>query len=58
MSLVVHLCDMYKLKGHPIFMAVEELMLDYRFQKIFNSSDDAGNYLHIIIKKIFIYLKT
>lgn len=38
---MVHLCDMYKLKGHPIFMAVEELMLDYRFQKIFNSSDDA-----------------
>ncbi|OAD58970.1 hypothetical protein WN48_09930 [Eufriesea mexicana] len=38
-SLIIQICDMYKLKGHPIYMAVEELMLDYRFEKIFNSSD-------------------
>ncbi|CAL7939090.1 unnamed protein product [Xylocopa violacea] len=37
--LVSQICEMYKLNGHPIYMAAKELMLDYHFQKIFNSSD-------------------
>ncbi|XP_071871187.1 uncharacterized protein isoform X2 [Bombus fervidus] len=38
-SLLIRICNMCKLKGHPIYMIVEELMLDYRFQNIFNPSD-------------------
>ncbi|XP_076761379.1 uncharacterized protein LOC143429594 [Xylocopa sonorina] len=37
--LVSRICEMYKLNGHPIYMAAKELMLDYHFQKIFDSSD-------------------
>ncbi|XP_076171229.1 uncharacterized protein LOC143148617 isoform X2 [Ptiloglossa arizonensis] len=37
--LAIQLCDIYKLKGHPIYMSVKELMLDNRFQKIFDSID-------------------
>ncbi|XP_029041075.2 uncharacterized protein LOC114875210 [Osmia bicornis bicornis] len=40
-SLAIQICDMYKLKGHPIYMAVKELMIDYRFQKTFDNSASA-----------------
>ncbi|XP_054002765.1 uncharacterized protein LOC128889288 isoform X1 [Hylaeus anthracinus] len=37
--LAMRICDMYKLKGHPIYMSVQELLLDERFQKMCNSID-------------------
>lgn len=42
--LAIQLCDIYKLKGHPIYMSVKELMLDNRFQKIFDSIDYSSKY--------------
>ncbi|XP_017879014.1 uncharacterized protein LOC108624081 [Ceratina calcarata] len=37
--LMIQMCDTYKLKGHPIYMAVQEIILQHRFQKIFGCSD-------------------
>lgn len=44
-SLAIQVCDMYKLKGHPIYMAVKELMIDYHFQQMFDSSASASKCL-------------
>lgn len=44
-SLAIRICDTNKLKGHPIYMAVNELMLDHRFQSTFSSSDYSSKYL-------------
>ncbi|XP_043509177.1 uncharacterized protein LOC122528276 [Frieseomelitta varia] len=38
-SLAIRICDTNKLKGHPIYMTVNELMLDHSFQSTFSSSD-------------------
>ncbi|XP_076230806.1 uncharacterized protein LOC143176991 [Calliopsis andreniformis] len=37
--LAIEMCDVYKLKGHPIYMLIKELMFDERFQKMFTTSD-------------------
>ncbi|KZC13364.1 hypothetical protein WN55_05962 [Dufourea novaeangliae] len=37
--LAVKICGMYKLKGHPVYMSVKELILNYRFQKTIDSLD-------------------
>ncbi|KOC65264.1 hypothetical protein WH47_09843 [Habropoda laboriosa] len=37
--LAAQICDMNKLKGHPIYIAVKELIIDCRFRKIFDISD-------------------
>ncbi|XP_031831921.2 uncharacterized protein LOC116426721 [Nomia melanderi] len=37
--LASQLCDLYKLKGHPVYMSTKELMFDCDFQKIIDRLD-------------------
>lgn len=41
--LAIEMCNAYKLKGHPIYMSIKELLLDERFQEI--SVDYSSKYL-------------
>lgn len=43
--LAIRVCDMYKLKGHPIHMAVNELLLDYNFQQLYDVSDYSSKWI-------------
>lgn len=59
LRLALRLCDVYELKGHPIYMSIKELMFDEYFQKIVNSSDYSSKYIHIDNSKttVIIFIK-